>query len=432
MELLEYEEISRSLGLNENDKSLLDELKNDKIIENHWQSGESFWLKAASYCGNFNLSNLEISILPKIIGNLDRNMWLTSGLDILFGMIELSYPENPEYGEAVTSYHASRRGNWAAFLLATLLQRRVSKLVHKGLAKGYLPISENLQAVRGRIDLKANLRANSFDHSKCVCTYDDFVLDVPHNQLVKYGLYESVRLSGLSSQLRGRLENLYWQFEEVTEKPFSLGEIRQIRAARNRLTEQYSDSHETIEHLASRKFFGNELFAVVKGNVFVNMDFLYQTFLTRLVRDRFQLDYRVLRSKDLARSTYLGVDQSGQRIGRLDPDILRYRRGSKAPALIVDAKYKLPVSETGEISVSNPDCYQMFSYLESFNCKEGMLIYPSIEKTDVEQDCIQINYGSKPRIHIAYLDIPVTGRHKQDFENSFQPIAERIQKIISR
>ena len=59
MEILEYEEISKSVGINENDKSLLDELKNDKIIENHWQTGESFWLKAASYCGTFNLSNVE-------------------------------------------------------------------------------------------------------------------------------------------------------------------------------------------------------------------------------------------------------------------------------------------------------------------------------------------------------------------------------------
>lgn len=434
MEILEHSETSKGIKISERDIALLNEFKNSNILENFWERESNAWLKTSSYCGTFNLAEEEISILPKIIRDVEPNKSLSTGLGLLFSMIEFSYPEHPEYEEAIENFNASRRGNWAAFLLATLLQKRVSQLVKTGLVKGYVPIHENLQMIRGRIDLKGNIRQNQFDVSKCMCIYDDFVLDMPANQLIKSGVRQTLNLYGLSYAIRRKLESLYWQFEEITEKQFSLNQMKMIQASHNRLTSRYKSSHETIIHLAARKFFGSELFAVVKGNVFVDMDYLYQHFLTHLIRKRFQKDYRILTSRDLEKPIYLGQDQFGRQVGRLLPDIIISKKKDRVPILIIDAKYKRATIESGKIKdVANPDYTQMWSYLETLNCKQGMLIYPSIEKTFGDHEpSITIGSGLQPTVHVGFLDIPTYLETKLDFIKYFEPLGSRIESLIKK
>ncbi len=88
----------------------------------------------------------------------------------------------------------SLKGRWAAeveqaptldALLALVLKRLLEQRLRIGLGRDYVIDDAFLHRIRGRIDVTASLRANSFARGEAYCHYQEFSVDAPKNQIVR-------------------------------------------------------------------------------------------------------------------------------------------------------------------------------------------------------------------------------------------------------
>lgn len=70
-------------------------------------------------------------------------------------------------------------------LLAELLRRGLSSQVKRGLHHDYLPQSDTLTTVRGRIDISQTASTRSMLRGRLVCQFDEYLPDTPHNRALK-------------------------------------------------------------------------------------------------------------------------------------------------------------------------------------------------------------------------------------------------------
>jgi 5-methylcytosine-specific restriction endonuclease McrBC regulatory subunit McrC len=82
------------------------------------------------------------------------------------------------------------------------------------------------------------------------------------------------------------------------------------------------------------------------------------------------------------------------------PDVLVYPTGSPAPALVLDAKYRrLPVGAEHDLS---RDLYQVSAYLDRYQLRRGVLVYPQFEAA--EQTELRLR-GTPKQLHVATLNL---------------------------
>ena len=72
-----------------------------------------------------------------------------------------------------------------ADLCAAILCKGVSLQVKQGLGRAYLTETEPLSALRGRINIPDSIKTQSLLKRRLVCTYDDFSVNTPLNQIIK-------------------------------------------------------------------------------------------------------------------------------------------------------------------------------------------------------------------------------------------------------
>lgn len=70
-------------------------------------------------------------------------------------------------------------------LLAELLYRGVNAQIKRGLHHDYLPRTDTLTTVRGRIDISQTASTRSMLWGRLVCQFDEYLPDTPHNRALK-------------------------------------------------------------------------------------------------------------------------------------------------------------------------------------------------------------------------------------------------------
>lgn len=70
-------------------------------------------------------------------------------------------------------------------LLATLLLCGTNDLIKRGFLKSYISQSDELTAIRGRVNIGDSFRKLSFQNAKAVCDFDDFSANIYFNQILK-------------------------------------------------------------------------------------------------------------------------------------------------------------------------------------------------------------------------------------------------------
>ena len=101
-----------------------------------------------------------------------------------------------------------------ADLSAAILCKGVSLQIKRGLGREYIEKTESLSALRGRIDLSESIKTRSVLRQRLVCSFDDFSVNTPMNQILKATMI--LLLYGDISKLRKKeLRRLLVYFGEV-------------------------------------------------------------------------------------------------------------------------------------------------------------------------------------------------------------------------
>ena len=134
----------------------------------------------------------------------------------------------------------------------------------------------------------------------------------------------------------------------------------------------------------------------------MDMNKVFEEFVTEALRDALGVSDRVLRSEDR-----VALDMNGR--VRMYPD-LSWWEGSRC-VFVGDAKYKKTVSQR----VPNADLYQLLAYTTALGLPSGLLIYA---KGEDEPATHTVRHGGK-RLQIAALDL----------EGEFRDVLNDVERI---
>jgi 5-methylcytosine-specific restriction enzyme subunit McrC len=304
-------------------------------------SGE-FVIKADSKVGFISVQGVQVNVTPRFpIYNIFYFLGLLEELKVDSEKVQIS-----ESNDFLTVLFQS-------FIHSVAFSTR------KGLISGYVNREDSLQVLRGRVDFSRQLKNNPGNFIPFEVSFDDFVEDIPENQILKKALHISLKHGLQNRKLRNQAQNLLFNFKDVTD-------VYQVPIWNaSRLNIHYWNALRLAELIISGNGFHENAEDVQISGFSIDMYKVFEDFVAK------QLAGRINSSDDLvATQKSLSLDIGG--IYREKPDVIWYRKGK--PFQVMDTKYKQPEGETQQRDSLN-DLRQVISYASLLGLKEAHLIY---------------------------------------------------------
>ena len=271
--------------------------------------------------------------------------------------------------------------NNTAELCVAILARGISTQIKRGLGKEYIPRTEALSSLRGKIDITESIKTQALQRNLLVCSYDEFSVNSHMNRIIKSTVLLLLR-ADITKIRKKKLRKLLVFFDDVDA--IDLHSVN--------WNMQYNRNNQNYRILISI------CYLVVKGLLQTQsdgttklMDFLDEQRMHRLY-EKFILEYY--------RREYPQISANASQIPwKLDDDMsamlpvmqsdIMLTHGEKT--LIIDAKY---YSHTTQIqydkhTLHSGNMYQIFTYVKNKEAEladkphevSGMLLYA---RTDEE------------------------------------------------
>ena len=244
--------------------------------------------------------------------------------------------------------------------LALALHAAARRAFSRGLLHGYRTEEEALHTVRGRIRFADQIRQRFGIPLPIEVRYDEFTDDITENQLVKAA---AIRLGGMRLRSQQARRNLGWiaaMLENVSSVESFPKAVPDVRF--DRINEHYRGVVGLSRLILRHSAFESERGVVHATGFLMDMNTLFQEFLTVALRETLGLTERVFREKNI---DTLDVDGKV----KLRPDLTWWH--GRECQFVGDAKYKGIENE----SVPNADLYQLLAYVTALNLPGGLLIY---------------------------------------------------------
>ncbi|MDE0440732.1 MAG: restriction endonuclease [Gammaproteobacteria bacterium] len=331
-----------------------------------------YYLTPGSTVGALEVGDLSVSIQPKL--PVSRVLYLASYAidEIEFREERFDYEDEPTLVEALVP------------VFAAAARRAFSR----GLLHGYRTEEDSLQTVRGRIRVDDQIRRRFGNPVPLEVRYDDFTVDVLPNQLVKAAALRLLTLrihTGSRVKLAGVLANL----EDVDLVEFPSGALPEVRF--DRLNEHYREVVDLSRLILRHTSIETQRGDVRTSGFLVDMNSVFQEFVTRALRRALGLSERTFRSDKRLPGIWL---DGAERI-RLKPDLTWWE--GRECTFVGDAKYK----KVQDARVPNADLYQLLAYTVALNLPGGLLVYAKGEDKEIVH---RVRHAGKG-LEVAALDL---------------------------
>ena len=262
-------------------------------------------------------------------------------------------------------------------LLTSILVLLTKHQIRRGLRGDYVVRSEELRGVRGRIDFAQTLHSMAIHRGRLHCEYEEFILNVPRNQIIRSTLGDSLRRGFTSVEKGGKKYGRLVSDVEALLR--MLHEIDRVRVTRRLITSQLRqlgrNEREYKLMLKICEMLQDPL--MPRSDSATDMDFV--DWLQERVHDVFERfvanfykwhlparEWNV--SSQVSQKWNVTSESEGSiRLPGMQPDIVLTRRGVGKQRIVIDTKwYKSPVSQHfGNMTVHSGNLYQMYAYLAS-------------------------------------------------------------------
>ena len=290
-------------------------------------------------------------------------------------------------------------------LCAAILAKGVTLQLKRGLGKEYIPQTEPLSSLRGKIDIAESIMTQSMLRKQLVCTYDDFTVNSYMNRILKSTMELLIR-SDISKARKKELRKLLVFFGDV--EPLNVYDINW------RL--QYNRNNQSYRMLISI------CYLVVKGLLQSNtsgstklMDFLDEQRMCRLY-EKFILEYYRKEHPEIKASAsqipWQLDDDFSSMLPVMQTDIMLSKGNT---VLIIDAKYygHTTQSQYGVHTLHSGNLYQVFTYVKNKDAEfgnephtvSGMLLYAQTDET-VQPNHVYHMSGNKISVRTLDLNCP--------------------------
>lgn len=249
--------------------------------------------------------------------------------------------------------------------LATILVKRILKLIHQGLSKTYLPQTKSLSYVRGKLNITSTIKTWN---PKLTCHYKQQTSDIPENQILLYTLYCISRDPICKPETKKLITQAYRILRQsITLIPYNAQDCLTVKY--NRLNQQYQQLHQLC-----RFFLDRTMPSYNSGNYqtlpfLIDMARLYEKFVAEWLKINLPPQYK-LKIKETVKLDPI----------KLEIDLLICDHMTEKTLYVLDTKYKNPQQP------ANSDIYQITTYATSQNCHHAILIYPQPLEIAIDRD----------------------------------------------
>ena len=304
-----------------------------------------------------------------------------------------------------------------AELMAAILAKGIAIQIKRGLGKEYIPQTESLSALRGKIDIAESIKKQTMLNKQMICTYDEFSVNGTMNRIIKSTVELLLRFD-ISKARKKELRKLMVYFNDV--EPIDLYTVN--------WNIQYNRNNQTYRLLISI------CYLVVKGLLQTNtdgstrlMDFVNEQRMCRLY-EKFILEYYRKEYPEITANASQIPWQLDDGIGTMLPvmqtDImLTYEE----KVLIIDAKYYAHTTQSrfDTHTLHSSNLYQLFTYVKNKEVElaaqphevSGMLLYAKTDETVLPNNSYMMS-GNK--ISVKTLDL----------DCDFYQIAYQLNKVV--
>ena len=303
-----------------------------------------------------------------------------------------------------------------AELCAAILSKGIAVQLKRGLGKEYIPQTEALSSLRGKIDITESIKTQSLLRKQLICTYDDFTVNSYLNRILKSTM-ELLLHADISKARKKTLRKLMIYFADV--------DVLDVHTINWNI--RYDRNNQTYRMLVS------VCYLVVKGLLQTHtdgstrlMDFIDEQRMCRLY-EKFILEYyRKEHPEITARASQIPWqldDGFSDMLPIMQSDITLSKDNH---TLIIDAKYYAHNTQTqyDVHTLHSGNLYQIFTYVKNKDAEygdaphevSGMLLYA---KTDEQIQPDHVYHMSGNKISVRTLDLNC----------DFAEIAEQLDSI---
>ncbi|MDT9339191.1 McrC family protein [Trichodesmium erythraeum 21-75] len=242
--------------------------------------------------------------------------------------------------------------------LVNILAQKILERGRKGFHRAYLPKTENLTYIRGRLNMRQVMHKPWGVSLKC--DYQEHTANIPDNQILAWTLFIISRSSFCSEKVAVTVTRAFHILQGlVTLQPFKSSDCLNIKY--HRLNEDYQ-----VLHGLCRFFLDNIGASHQQGNYsmlpfLIDMAKLYEKFVAKWLKLHLSSNLRVKEQEKVE----IVDDKIYCKI-----DLVIYEIKTCKVVYILDTKYKL------DCRPSTDDINQVVAYATYKKCHEAILIYP--------------------------------------------------------
>ena len=276
---------------------------------------------------------------------------------------------------------ATEQFNNAAELCAAILSKGTSIQLKRGLDREYIPKTETLSTLRGKIDITESIKTSTIHKRQMVCTYDDFSVNIYKNRIIKTTMLFLLK-SDISKARKKELRKLLLFFSEV--------ETLNIHTINWDI--QYNRNNQTYRMLISI------CYLIVKGLLQTNsdgttrlMDFIDEQQMSRLyekfILEYYRKEFPQITAKASQIPWQLDDDMSTM-LPVMQTDIMLSK---DEKTLIIEAKYYAHTTQAryDVHTLHSSNLYQIFTYVKNKEVElsnkphevSGMLLYARTDES---------------------------------------------------
>lgn len=334
------------------------------------------FIQARNYVGVLQTkSGLTIEILPKIADKNDAERSKAVFIKMLRTLKNFPFKSSN-----LASLKTQNLPLLEIFISMFLCE--LEALVKKGIKSDYVALEENLNFLKGKLNINEQIKRNSIHKERFYVGYSEFLSDIKINRIIKTTLKFLYKKSN-SSKNQQKIRELLFIFDEVSEC-----EDYKNFFAKLVINRQVKHYEQTL--LWCKIFLLNNSFTPHKGDdlgfaLLFDMNALFESYVGNFIKKSFPGTILQHSEKHLVEEP---------KSFKLRPDIFLKDK------FIADTKWKIVKSKD---DISQADLYQLYAYGKKHECSNLYLIYPKIE--GVKQELMKFGYDDKMLLEILYFDL---------------------------
>jgi len=335
---------------------------------------------------------------------------------LLYAVLRFSSITSTKYKDLATEkFHNT------AELCAAILDKGISVQLKRGLGRDYLPKSESLSTLQGKLNISESIKTQTLLKKQMICTYDEFSTNTQFNQIIKSTMLLLLK-ANITNTRKKSLRNLLLFFSDVNEI-----DLRFVN-----WNQHYNRSNQSYQMLIGICYLiYNGLLQTQNDGTTKIMDFFDEQRMCRLY-EKFLLEYYRKEHPELSANAsqiaWQLDDSENQLLPKMQTDIMLSQGNN---ILIIDAKYysHMTQQQYGTNTLHSNNLYQIFTYVKNktFELKDcehtvsGMLLYAQTDENVIPNNTYQMS-GNQISVRALNLNQDFSGiAHTLDdiIQNSF-------------